>query len=290
MVSAFSVFPGRLFGLFRWIARDIEKLMSSREDKKQELAEAFWEFGEIIHQLRAPGGCPWDRKQTPQSLKQYIIEEAYEVLDAIDAGEPGELLEELGDLLLQVGLQSEIAEENGDFDLAGVARGISRKLVRRHPHVFGDVSAETAEDVLTNWEQLKKREKQDRGLLDGLPRTLPALQQAVRMGEKAARIGFDWPSIEGVREKVDEELGELDEAIELGDESAMTHELGDVLFAVSQHARHLGLSPEECLKLSCQRFADRFGRLEEAAKKRGERLEDMALDRMETYWQEAKKK
>ncbi|MCU0662764.1 MAG: nucleoside triphosphate pyrophosphohydrolase [Myxococcota bacterium] len=241
--------------------------------------------------MRAPGGCPWDREQTPSSLKPYIIEEAYEVLDAIDSGAPEPLCEELGDLLLQVVLQSEIADEAQSFDIADVTNAISRKLVSRHPHVFGDAQAKTAAQVLTNWEKLKHRESGgQKGLFDGLPRGLPALQRAARMGEKAGRLGFDWPSTTGVREKVDEELAELEEAVTSGDRDAMTHELGDVLFSIAQWARHLGLQPEESLAAGCERFKTRFSRMQAlAVADREGGLDGLSIDEMEAYWQRAKR-
>jgi MazG family protein len=263
---------------------------SKKSEKSERIAEAFGELCEIVHRLRAPGGCPWDREQTPASLKPYIIEEAYEVLDAIDTGHAEPLCEELGDLLLQVVLQSEIADEAQSFDIADVSMAISRKLVSRHPHVFGDTEAKSAADVLTNWEKIKRGESAgSRGLFDGLPKGLPALQQAARMGEKAGRLGFDWPTVAGVREKVDEELREFEEAVVAGDRDAMTHELGDLLFSISQWARHLGLQPEESLRAGCDRFKQRFSHMQSlAAAQRENGLDGLSIDEMEVYWQRAK--
>lgn len=255
------------------------------------ISEAFLELCDIVHQLRAPGGCPWDREQTATTLKPYIIEEAYEVLDAIDSGQSEPLCEELGDLLLQVVLQSEIADEQRTFDVADVSHAISRKLVSRHPHVFGDAQAESAKDVLTNWEKIKHREGGGKkGLFDGLPAGLPALQKAARMGEKAGRVGFDWPAVDGVRDKVAEELAELDEAVASGDFQAMSDELGDLLFAIAQWARHLGLQPEESLRAGCEHFKGRFSLMQELVQgERGANLDELSIEEMEAYWQRAKR-
>jgi tetrapyrrole methylase family protein / MazG family protein len=255
---------------------------------KPPVSEAFVKLIQIVHRLRAPGGCPWDRKQTPESLKQYIVEEAYEVIDAIDAKEDPELCEELGDLLLQVALQADIAAEKGTFDIVDVCRGISQKLIRRHPHVFGDVEVDGADEVISNWEQIKQKEKKGRGLFDGLPAHLPALQTAGRMGEKAARVGFDWPDVAGVRAKVIEELREVEEAAASGDNEALESEIGDLLFSVAQWSRHLGIEPEEALRGSCGRFKKRFSLMEEMAIENQKVLSDMGMDDLEALWQTAK--
>jgi tetrapyrrole methylase family protein/MazG family protein len=265
----------------------MEKLSEKKPEQKQD-ATPFRELVKIIHQLRAPGGCPWDRKQTPQSLKSFVIEEAYEVIDAIDGGNPEELCEELGDLLLQVVLQTEIASETGTFSIDDVISGINSKLIHRHPHVFGETTVKDAGEVLNNWERLKKEEKKNRGLLAGLPKQLPALQKAARMGEKATRVGFDWPDSESVREKVSEELGELDEAISNGDPKWIRHELGDLLFSIAQWARHLDEQPEEALTDSCKRFTKRFVRMEQTVHDAGRSLNDLDIDKMEELWQQVK--
>ena len=263
--------------------------MNDRNNRRATVEEAFAKLTQIVHRLRAPGGCPWDRKQTPKSLKQYIVEEAYEVLDAIDQESAPALCEELGDLLLQVSLQADIAEEAGTFDIVDVIQGISTKLIRRHPHVFGDTEVSGADEVIANWEQIKQKEKKGRGLFDGLPAHLPALQTAGRMGEKAARIGFDWESIEGVRDKVDEELKEVEEAISEGDKQALSDEIGDLLFSIAQWARHLEIEPEEALRGSCSRFKSRFEVMERLAIHAGQPLQEMDIDTLEALWQQAKK-
>jgi tetrapyrrole methylase family protein / MazG family protein len=259
------------------------------DSPRDRIASALVGAAEIVRRLRAPGGCPWDREQTPSSLKPFVVEEAYEVLDAIDGGNPDELREELGDLLLQILLQAEIARERGAFDVADVAEGLSRKLVHRHPHVFGDVAVEGSDQVLVNWEKIKKKEKANRGLFDGLPASLPALLRAARMGEKAGRVGFDWPSAQGVRAKIDEELAEADEAARAGVPADLEHELGDVLFAVAQWARHLGCQPEEALRGCCARFSRRFAGMERILADRGKAMTECTLDEMEAAWQEAKR-
>ncbi|MCP4605435.1 MAG: nucleoside triphosphate pyrophosphohydrolase [Proteobacteria bacterium] len=262
--------------------RDEHKFHSER------MSGAFCELVEIVHRLRAPDGCPWDREQTPKSLKSYIIEEAYEAIDAIDDERPEEICEELGDLLLQVVLQAEIASEQGVFTIENVVRGISKKLIDRHPHVFGEVAVKNTGEVLVNWEQIKKKEKAGRGLFQGLPRQLPALQKAERTGEKAARVGFDWPDSKGVREKVTEELAELDEAVSSGSKNEIRHELGDLLFAVAQWARHLGEQPEEALRSCCSRFVDRFSKMERALSDEGTAFKDTSIEELERFWQRAK--
>lgn len=263
-------------------------MKSEQRQESKSIQKAFLDLVEIIHRLRAPGGCPWDREQTPESLKDFVVEETYEVLDAIDGGDPGELCEELGDLLLQIVLQAEIAAERGNFTIEDVVKGISNKLILRHPHVFGDTHVDNSRDVLENWEKIKKKEKADKGLFDGLPSRLPGLQRAARIGEKAARVGFDWTSKEGVRDKVDEELEELDVAIASGQADEVFHEMGDLLFAIAQWARHLGIQPEEAVRGTSARFIHRFGRMESAVGKTQKKLADLGLEELEQLWQRAK--
>lgn len=251
---------------------------------------------EVMAKLRGPGGCPWDQAQTLESLKPYLIEEAYEVLDAMDAGSSTDHLEELGDLLLQIVFQAELAREEGRWDFARVAQGISDKLIHRHPHVFGDASAADAAEVEANWAKIKAAEKgRKRGApvsaLDGVPTQAPALLRAERLGEKASRIGFDWEGIEGVRAKVDEELRELDEAMESGDPAAIEHELGDVLFSLVNLSRHLSTPPEDALRSAIRRFVGRFQKMEEQLLREGhEPGETVPLDRLEALWAEAKRR
>jgi MazG family protein len=246
----------------------------------------------IMERLRGPDGCPWDREQTLKTLRPYVLEETYEVLEAIDAGDSREHCEELGDLLLQIVFQAQLAREEGQFDFADVAEAISNKLVSRHPHVFGDSDVKDAEGVLRQWAALKREEKRAKGrgesVLEGVPKEMPALARADRLTEKASRIGFDWPDPSGARAKVDEELGELDAAIASGDRDALEHELGDVLFALANLSRKLGLPPEEALRGSVSRFITRFEHIERELARRGVPHGGATLAEMDALWNEAK--
>ncbi len=253
-----------------------------RPSKLEELARLI----EIVTRLRAPDGCPWDREQTEQTMAPHLLEEAYEAVDAIVAGSAEHAKEELGDVLMNVFMIAEIAAESDRFDLGEVARGIAEKLVRRHPHVFGDLVVDDADEVLANWEAIKRREHQDRGVLDGVPRALPALLRAFRVGEKAARVGFDWRDMRGPRAKVDEELAELDLALAGDDQAAREAEIGDLLLSVVSVARHCGVNPEVALRSTVDRFVRRFQYIE---RELGERLEEASLDEKEALWQAAKK-
>lgn len=246
----------------------------------------------IMHRLRAPGGCPWDREQTLATLRPYVLEETYEVLEAIDASDVAAHREELGDLLLQIVFQAELRQEAGAFEFADVADAISDKLVSRHPHVFGDGQVKDAEGVLKQWAALKREEKRRKGggksVLEGVPREMPALARADRLTEKASRIGFDWPDAAGARAKVAEELAELDAAVASGDRGEIEHELGDLLFAVANFARKLGVAPEEALRATVGRFTARFTHVEEALERRGVPHGGATLAEMDLLWDEAK--
>jgi MazG family protein len=247
----------------------------------------------LMQRLLAEGGCPWDREQTLATLIPYLVEETYEVIDALHDGSVADHREELGDLLLQVVFQAELRHAEGAFGIDDVARGIVAKLVRRHPHVFGEVKARNAEEALASWSKLKAEEKAERGrksALDGIPRSAPALIRASRAGEKAAGVGFDWPDTAGPRQKVDEELGELDAACARGDRAEMTHELGDVLFAITNLARKLGLDPESALREATDRFGRRFRHMEEEASAGGRALRELPLAEQDRLWEAAKKK
>jgi tetrapyrrole methylase family protein/MazG family protein len=248
-------------------------------------------FQEIVAHLRAPDGCPWDREQTAQSLRTHLMEEAYEALAAIDADDPGAMAEEFGDLLLQIVLQAQIASEEGLFTMADVVRGIHSKIVRRHPHVFGDAKIDDVGGVLTNWERLKEAERQtsgetEKGLLDGVPLALPALSQAQEYQDRAARVGFDWPEIEGVLDKIVEEIREVRDSANAEELAA---EIGDLLFALVNLARWKQVDAESALRGAGARFKRRFGYIERGARARGKKLTDMTLDEMEALWQEAKR-
>ncbi len=236
--------------------------------------------------LRDPQrGCPWDREQTLESLKSYLVEETYETLDAIDGGNPAEICGELGDVLLQIVFQSQIAREAGWFDFHDVADAIARKLVRRHPHVFAEASANTPDDVLVLWEASKRRE--GNGLLEGVPRHLPALQRAQRMTRKAARVGFDWPDAAGILDKIAEEATELTQAESREEQE---HELGDLLFAVANLARHLDIDPEEALQKTNRRFQTRFAHIERSLSEAGRELGTVPLEELDALWEEAKER
>jgi tetrapyrrole methylase family protein/MazG family protein len=247
-------------------------------------------FQEVVAHLRAPEGCPWDREQTHQSLRSSLLEETYEVLAALDADDPASLCEELGDLLLQIVLHAQIANEYGEFSLAEVIQGIYAKILRRHPHVFGDVQVEGVKGVLQNWEQLKAAErkangKEDASILDGVPPALPALSQAEQYQSRAARLGFEWASLEEVRGKVLEELAEIERA----QNSVETmHEIGDLLLAMVDLARFYHVDPESALREANARFRQRFSFIEDQARGTGKKVSDLSLDEMLALWAQAK--
>jgi tetrapyrrole methylase family protein / MazG family protein len=246
----------------------------------------------LMQRLLAEGGCPWDREQTLQTLVPYLVEETYEVVDALASGDADDHREELGDLLLQIVFQSELRFAEGKFGIDDVARGIVAKLVRRHPHVFGDVVAKDSGDVLANWAKLKaveKAEKGKHGALDGIPQSAPALLRATRAGEKAGAVGFDWTDAEGPRAKIEEELRELDEARRGGDRAAMQRELGDLLFSTVNLARRLGLDAEQALRDATDRFAGRFGHVERTLAGQGRAIADASPEEHERLWQAAKR-
>ena len=244
----------------------------------------------IMARLRAPNGCPWDQEQTHQTLKKHLLEETAEVLDALDEDDTDALREELGDLLLQVYFQAQIAEEQGDFTFDDVVRGISEKLVRRHPHVFGDRAVGNAEQALANWESIKRAEhaaqgKERHSLLDRVPRSLSGLATAQAIGNTVAKVGFDWPHIQGVLAKLREEMDELD-AAETTEERF--EELGDVLFVMAQVAKWLEVDAEEALRASNSKFRRRFGYMEEVARNAGSELSDYSFEKLDSLWEEAK--
>lgn len=244
---------------------------------------------DIMARLRAPDGCPWDREQDAHSLKAYIIEEAYEVCEAIESGDPKKLCDELGDLLLQVVFQAQIANESGAFNINDVVNAISDKMERRHPHVFGDETAESAEQVMEQWEQRKLQEKGRKGYLDGIPKHLPGLLKARRISDKAALVGFEWPTIDGAKDKVDEEWAELQHAAKQDSHEDVVHELGDVLFALVNLSRYLKADPEDALRRTVGRFSKRFRYVENQILARGEQLQDVGLEAMDALWEEAKR-
>jgi MazG family protein len=251
----------------------------------------------IMDRLREPGGCPWDREQSFATLRGYLIEECYEVAEALDRSDPDALREELGDLLLQVVFLSRIAKENGSFTIEDVIRGIVDKMVRRHPHVFGSEKAETSEEVLRNWEEIKKKEKETaaggspapaRSLLDGIPAALPAVQRARLLGERASRVGFDWTRPEEVLAKLDEELDELRRAVTTGETDEAGRELGDLLFASVMLGRKLGVDAEAALQGANRRFRERFAWMERTLAADGSSMAEAGSETLETLWRRAK--
>lgn len=265
---------------------------SDTSDASQKFARLI----EIMARLRAPGGCPWDREQTFDSIKPYLLEETYEVMDAIDARDWPNLTEELGDLLLQVVFFAQMASEAGHFQLSDSVEAINSKLIRRHPHVFGTGDVKTSSEVLRRWDEIKAEEKKEKageaakpkGLLAGVPRSLPALVEAQQISSKAARAGFDWPSIDDVFAKLREELAELDSARATGSQEEIASEIGDLLFTIVNIARFLKVDPEQALRGCNGRFRRRFRQVEEGLARNNKTTADASLDEMEALWQAAK--
>ena len=257
-----------------------------------EQTKGFDRLMAIMRRLRAPGGCPWDAEQSHESLKRYLIEETYEVIEAIDKNEPELLKEELGDLLLQPVFHAAIAEERGAFTMDDVLEAINAKLIRRHPHVFGEQQVKTAAEQVENWERIKKGEKGEerKSALAGVPPHMPALMKAQKITEKAARVGFDWEHVDQVFAKVLEELRELEEIMTGGDQERVEAELGDLLFAIVNLGRFLSLNPEEALGKTIARFTRRFGYVEDALHAGGRQMKDATLEEMDLLWVEAKEK
>ena len=271
----------------------------ARRAASEQQGETYPRLVAIMQRLLAPDGCPWDREQSYASLRKYVLEEACEVIDAIDSGRPEALQDELGDLLLQVVFLGELARRDGKFGPDDVVRNIVEKLVRRHPHVFGEVEVSGSEEVLTNWDKIKTQEYGDRGVLAGLPHSFPALARAQRMSEKVSRVGFDWPDARGSRDKVSEELGELDEAVAGGEHERIESELGDVLFALVNFARHHEVNAELALRKTADRFAGRFAHVEARVNeahggfprdKDGKPMRGLPLETLDGYWNEAKER
>lgn len=262
------------------------------------MSKSFDELVSVMARLRAPGGCPWDREQTHGTLAQYLLEETYEAFDAIqtaeETGVSSHLSEELGDVLLQVVFHSEIAKERGDFDIDSVVEGVTQKLILRHPHVFGDREIETAEDVLRNWDELKKQERAASGksekitesILDEVPVHFPALLEGQKLTKKAAKVEFDWTGTDQIFDKIEEELGELREAI--ADSKNIEEEIGDLLFVVMNLARKLDIDAETALKKTNRKFRSRFGFIEKRISESGRTLEDSSLEEMDALWNQAK--
>ena len=254
--------------------------------------QEFTNLLDVLKRLRAPDGCPWDRQQTPETIKKYMIEEAYELYEAISGDEPEEVKEELGDLFFLLLFLADLYEEKGAFGLSSALKGIKDKMIRRHPHIFGNVKINGAQDVITNWQAIKGEEAREKGkrksVLGNLPLALPALQRAFRIGERAGRVGFDWPDEKGVLKKLEEEIGELKTALEGGKREEIEDELGDLLFTVSNLSRKLGFNPEDTLKRALNKFVKRFQRMEDAISRDGKDMAELDIDTLESYWQKTK--
>ncbi len=255
------------------------------------MKRSFDELVQLMTRLRAPGGCPWDREQTYADLRPFVIEEAYEVVDAIDRDDRGSLREEIGDLLLESVFLAEIAREEGSFDIYDSVTAIHDKLVRRHPHVFGEAEAKDADAVLNNWEKLKsaERREENKGILSGVPGALPALLKASRLAEKAARVGFDWKETGDVFDKIAEETAELKEAVDGGARARIEDELGDLLFTIANVARRMKIDPEAALQRANAKFKRRFESIESAMHDAGRSFDDVTLEELDALWNEAKR-
>ena len=276
-------------------------IMAFGEDEEEEAVENMVDTAsfddvdiqplvDVMRTLREPGGCPWDREQTHASIRSNMIEEVYEYLEAVDAEDTEGMREELGDILMQIVFHARMAEEAGRFDLQDVIDEVVDKLIRRHPHVFGETKVTGSDEVLVNWEAIKKTEKTERKhVLDGVTQGLPALLRAYKLQSKAAKVGFDWPDLKGVWDKVQEELAELQEALASGDRAAAENELGDVLFALVNYARHQKIEPEVALNGTNNRFAKRFAHVESCVEASGKAWQDFSLDELDQFWDEAKR-
>lgn len=247
-------------------------------------AQAIEGLLQVMDRLLAPDGCPWDREQSHESLVRYLVEESYEVIEAINSQDMNKLREELGDLLLQVVFHAALAKREGQFDFAAVAKTVEKKMIDRHPHVFADMNLKTSDDVMDNWEDFKKKEGK-KSLLEGIPKSLPALLRAVLMQEKAARVGFDWPSVDGALDKLKEEVEEFCQA---DNSKEMLEEMGDIFFALVNVARLKNIEPEQALQACNDKFARRFNYIEENVKESGRQLKELSLEEMDLLWDEAK--
>lgn len=264
--------------------------IKAQVNENNNICKSFSEFIKIIKTLRSPEGCPWDREQNLYSLKNHFIEEAYELVDALDNRDIDNIREELGDLLLHIVIHSVIAEEDGYFTINEVIQEISEKLIRRHPHVFADTKVKNTAEVMRNWEAIKSDEgKKKKSVLDGIPKGLPSVQHSQKLQKRASKKGFDWNSAEDCLKKVDEEYDELKDAIKSGDKSDIQHELGDALFALINLSRFLEIDADEALRNVNKRFTKRFSHIEKSLAEKGCSLEKTSLKEMEALWQEAKK-
>lgn len=256
------------------------------------MSSSFDKLVQIMGRLRGPDGCPWDHQQTHESIVPQLIEETYEVVEAIEKRNSLNLSEELGDLLLHVVFHAQMAQEEGTFTIDDVVSGITQKLIRRHPHVFGDTQVDGAEEVIKNWDKIKDMEKASQGyesLLSGVPRSLPGLQQAYKLTKKASKVGFDWQQTEEVIKKIEEEIEELKEVLTKTDQKEIEHEIGDLFFTLANICRHIHVHPEEALRGANGRFRERFGYMEKKVHQKGKEISDLSMTEMDQLWEEAKK-
>lgn len=255
------------------------------------MSEKFQKLVEIIEKLRSEKGCPWDRVQTHDTLKRYLLEETYELIEAIEKKDDKAIKEELGDLLLQIVLHSQIAKEDGKFNIDDVIEKICKKMISRHPHVFGEAYFETPEEVINQWDERKRQEgKLSCSILEGIPIALPSLLRAYKIQSRVSKVGFDWDSVQGIFSKIEEEIKELKNAIKSGNKDKMEEEIGDLLFSVVNLARFLKIDPEGALRKTNRKFEERFKKLEKLAQQKGRSLKDMSLSEMDSLWEEIKKR
>lgn len=254
---------------------------------QKNIGRKFERLVDIMRTLRGPKGCPWDKEQTHQSISSYLLEEAYEALEAIDSGDTDDIREELGDLLLQIVFHAQMADETGKTNIGEIVDGISNKLIGRHPHVFGDKKVKSSWNVLQNWEKIKKEEGK-KSLLGGVPKTLPALLKAYRIGQKASHVGFDWQDAEGALDKIEEEARELHEAKKSGKKASVEHEYGDLLLILANLGRFLKIDPETALRKATARFTGRFNWMEKKIAEQGLEMQKLSAKEWDNLWEEAK--
>lgn len=263
------------------------------KDTSSQSEQDFQNLLRIIEKLRSPDGCLWDIQQKKEDVGRYLIEEAYEVIDAIDSGSPKELKEELGDVLFQILFLAKISEENGQFDISDVIKEISRKMIRRHPHVFENKKVKDIGDIKANWEEIKKHEKdiqdKNQSLFSRIPKSLPSLLMAQKITKEASKVGFDWKNIDGVLKKIEEELTEFKTALKLKDKGNLKEEIGDIIFSLVNLSRFAEVSADEALRSSIKKFTERFSYIEEKLKEQGKNLPEATLEEMDNLWNEAKK-
>ena len=280
-------------GVLNLRAGQQETHLKNMDRKDQGLVGEFLELIKVLGRLRAPDGCPWDREQTPETIKKYILEEAHELTEAVEEGSAPDVCEELGDLYFLLLFLADLYAEKGDFVLEDSLKKIREKMIRRHPHIFSDVKVRGSEDVIANWQTIKAEEAEGKGerksALGNLPRSLPSLQRAFRLGERASRVGFDWQNAQGVLEKLEEEISELKEAVNLENREQVEEEMGDLLFTAANLSRKLEVNPEDALKRALDKFSTRFFELEDRAASSGRRISDLSPRELDSIWEQVKR-